>query len=406
MENKRGLYAVVGTVVLLFAGLVYAWSVIASPIAAFYPEWTKAQLSLTFTLCMSFFCFGCLFGGLLSKKVNVKMNMAISGVLFFIGFFIASRAESLSMLYIGYGVFAGFASGFVYNGVMSCITKWYADKPGFISGILLMGFGFGSFIIGKVYQAMTPAGPGVDQWRNTFFIFGIVLVVVLVIGSLIIKAPSEDYQAPAAAPKKEDPKAAPAEGKDFTPGEMLKRPSFWLYIIWTIALSAGGLALISQASGIVLEISPTTAAGTVATVVGLISILNGVGRVICGFLFDKIGRRKTMFIVDFVFFIAIGLVILALKSASFPMIIIAFIVSGLAYGGVTPMNSAFTREFYGAKNYPVNFSIINMNLLVASFGSTIAGMLYDATGSFMSAMMLMLAFVVVATISSVIIKRP
>ena len=407
MEKKRGLYAAVGTIVLLFAGLVYAWSVIASPIAAYYPEWSKAQLSLTFTICMSFFCFGGLFGGLLSKKVNVKLNMAISGVLFFIGFFLASRAESLSMLYIGYGVFAGFASGFVYNGVMSCVTKWYADKPGFISGVLLMGFGFGSFIIGKVYQAMTPAGPGIDQWRDTFFIFGIALVVILLIGSVIIKAPGEDYQAPTPAPKKVDKEAvSETQGKDFTPGQMLKRPSFWFYIIWTVTLSAAGLVLISQASGIVLEINPAAAAGTVATVVGLISILNGIGRVICGTLFDKIGRRKTMFIVDFVFFIAIGLVIFALKSASFPMIIIAFIVSGLAYGGVTPMNSAFTREFYGAKNYPVNYPIVNMNLLVASFGSTIAGMLYDATGSFMSAMMLMLAFVVVATVSSIVIKRP
>ena len=81
-------------------------------------------------------------------------------------------------------------------------------------------------------------------------------------------------------------------------------------------------------------------------------------------------------------------------------------VSGLAYGGVTPMNSAFIGAFFGMKNYPVNYPIINMNLLVASFGGTIAGALYDSSQSYLSTFMIMLAGVIVATISSVLIKRP
>lgn len=404
MEKKRWLYAGVGTIILLFAGLVYAWSVLASPIAAYFPQWTQAQLSLTFTICMSFFCFGGLAGGLTAKKISVKANIIISGILFFVGFFIASRAESLAMLYIGYGVLAGFASGFVYNGIMSCVTKWFSDKPGLISGILLMGFGIGSFIIGKVYQACTPAGPGVDAWRTTFFVFGIVLIVVLVVGALIIKAPGADFIPPAPPEKKTGVKKE--EGIEATPGKMLTRPSFWLYFVWAVCLSAAGLALISQASGIVLEINPAAAAGTVATVVGLISILNGIGRVITGLLFDKIGRRNTMFVVDIAFLVAVGLLIAALMTKSFALIIVAFMVSGLAYGGVTPMNSAFIGAFFGMKNYPVNYPIVNMNLLVASFGGTIAGALYDSSQSYLSTFMIMLAGVIVATISSVLIKRP
>lgn len=403
-NNKRWFYAGVGTIILLFAGLVYAWSVLASPLAAYFTEWNQAQLSLTFTICMSFFCFGGLAGGLTSKKISVKVNMFISGILFCLGFFIASRAESLAMLYIGYGVLAGFASGFVYNGVMSCVTKWFTDKPGLISGVLLMGFGIGSFIIGKVYQAFTPAGPGVDAWRNSFFVFGIVLVVVLVIGGLLVKAPGADFVPPAPAKKKESAKKE--EGIEATPGQMLKRPSFWLYFLWSVTLSAAGLALISQASGIVLEINPAAAAGTVATVVGLISILNGVGRVICGVLFDKIGRKATMFVVCFIFVAAVGLLIASLMAKSFILIIVAFMVSGLAYGGVTPMNSAFIGAFFGMKNYPVNYPIINMNLLVASFGGTIAGAMYDSSGSYLSTFMIMLGAVVVAIISTALIRRP
>ncbi len=405
MDKKRWLYAAVGTIILLFAGLVYAWSVIASPIAAYFPEWNKAQLSLTFTICMSFFCFGGLVGGLTAKKIKTRYILWASGILFFIGFFMASKTEELIMLYIGYGILAGFASGLAYNGIMSCVTRWFTDKPGLISGILLMGFGLGSFIIGKVYQAFTPAGAGVDAWRESFFIFGIVLVAVLFIGGLIVKAPGKDFIAPKPHEKKNSGKNLEV-GMDVGPKTMLKRPTFWLYFIWSVCLSAAGLALISQASGIVLEINPAAAAGTVATVVGLISILNGIGRVICGGLFDKIGRKATMLVVNCTFFVAVGLLILALTSTSFTLIIVAFIVSGLAYGGITPMNSAFIGSFYGAKHYPVNYPIVNMNLLLASFGGTIAGALYDSSGSYLSTFFIMLGAVAVATISSIMIKKP
>ena len=187
---------------------------------------------------------------------------------------------------------------------------------------------------------------------------------------------------------------------------MLRRPAFWLYFLWSICLSAAGLALISQASGIVVEIDNGVLPGSVATIVGLISIFNGVGRVICGFLFDRIGRRNTMFIVDFTFLIAVCMLIAALLAKSIVIVIIAFVIGGLAYGGITPMNSALIGAFYGSKNYPVNYPIINMNLLLASFGGTIAGALYDASGSYLSTFFIMIGVVAVATISSVFIKRP
>ena len=113
---------------------------------------------------------------------------------------------------------------------------------------------------------------------------------------------------------------------------MLRRPAFWLYFLWSICLSAAGLALILQASGIVVEIDNGVLPGSVATIIGLISIFNGVGRVICGFLFDRIGRRNTMFIVDFTFLIAVCMLIAALLAKSIVIVIIAFVIGGLAYG--------------------------------------------------------------------------
>ena len=84
---NRWVYAIVGTIALLFAGLIYAWSVLSSPIAEEFVNWSTAQLSLTFTIGMTMFCLGGLVGGLLSNKINVRINVWTSSILFFIGFY-------------------------------------------------------------------------------------------------------------------------------------------------------------------------------------------------------------------------------------------------------------------------------------------------------------------------------
>jgi OFA family oxalate/formate antiporter-like MFS transporter len=188
--------------------------------------------------------------------------------------------------------------------------------------------------------------------------------------------------------------------------QMIKRSSFWLYFIWAILLCAAGLAVISQAGAIAVSVKPEASAGTIATVVGLISIFNGIGRVIFGGMFDRFGRVKTMIMNEVLFCSAIIFLILSLSTGSFYILIIGFILTGLAYGGVPTTNSAFVGSFYGRKNYSINFSVLNMNLFFASFGSTIAGYLYDSSGSYFSTLFFLLGAIVVGIIIAALIKNP
>ena len=396
---NRWVYAIVGVIVLLFAGLVYAWSVLSTPIAAEFADWSKAQLSMTFTIVMIMFCIGSLLCGLLTGKLSAKMAVRIGAVLFLLGFFLASRTQSLAMLYIGFGVLCGLSSGLCYNAVMSTMVRWFPDRPGLISGVLLMGFGGGSFIIGKLYQAWTPVEIG--GWRASFLVMGIIIFVVLAICSFFFVAPGADFVAPAAKNSKAAVKIA---GKEYKPLEMVKKPSFWLYYVWAIALSAAGLALISQASGVVWEASASQTAGAVATIVGLISICNALGRVLFGGMYDKYGRSLSMQLVNILFIITSGVLILALAAKSVVVVIIGFILGGLAYSGITPTNSAFCRAYFGPVNYPLNFSLINSNLIFASFGSTVSGALFDASGSYNVTFFLIIGLAVVGILCSLAIS--
>lgn len=398
-QLNRRVYAIVGVIVLLFAGLVYAWSVLSTPIAAEFTGWTKAQLSLTFTLVMILFCIGSLLCGLLAGKLNAKNAVRLGAVLFLAGFYIASRCQTPLTLYLGFGVLCGLGSGLSYNAVMSTMVKWFPDKPGLISGVLLMGFGGGSFLIGKLYQAWTPAGIG--GWRTSFVVLGIVCFAVLAVCSFFFVAPGADFAAPAGKGGKAAVRPAAA---DIKPVEMLKKPTFWLYYVWAIAVSAAGLALISQASGVVWEASADQTAASVATIVGLISICNALGRVLFGGMYDKYGRSLSMQLVNGLFIVTSVVLLLAMSGRSVAVVIAGFVLGGLAYSGVTPTNSAFCRAYFGAAHYPVNFPLINSNLIFASFGSTISGALYDAAGSYSSTFFLIIGLAVVGVLCSLAIS--
>ena len=100
------------------------------------------------------------------------------------------------------------------------------------------------------------------------------------------------------------------------------------------------------------------------------------------------------------------ILILALTTGQFLFIILGFVVGGFAYGGVTPTNSAIISDFFGRTNYPMNFSLINTNLIIASFASTIAGKLYDASQSYMSTIFMIIGLTVVGFVVFLGIRRP
>lgn len=399
--SNRWMHVVVGIVILLLAGLVYAWSVLQAPIAKAYPDWTKAQLSLTFTITMFCFCIGGFVGGMLQKRLAPRTLVWVAAGLFVAGFALTSTASSLMGLYLGFGVLAGLASGLAYNATLGAVLPWFPDKQGLVSGVLLMGFGMSSFVVGKVYTAVTPSDGG-GAWRTSFMIMGIIILVVMAVAGFFVRKPDASWKAPASPGKK----PARASFEEIGAREMVRRPSFWLFILWATLLSAAGLAIVSQGSPIAQEACPGMDMSTVATLVGVLSIMNGLGRIIFGAMFDRLGRATTMLAVGIVNVAAMGLLVVALTGHNFFALVFGYVLTGLAYGGVPTSNSVFTSTFYGQRNYPVNLSIVNLNLLVASFGSTIAGMVYDTTRSYVALAAIVAVAVIAGSVASFLIRTP
>ena len=170
------------------------------------------------------------------------------------------------MLYVGFGVVCGLASGFSYNAVLGTVGAWFPDKQGLVSGILLMGFGLSSFLIGKLYQRFTPVTVG--SWRRSFVVLGIITAVLVAACGFLLRRPGTDFTPPPAAKKK---RYVNPVAEELGTAAMLRRPAFWLYHLWAVLLSAAGLALVSQSTSIAREIGRTVSPGGITTAVGMIS---------------------------------------------------------------------------------------------------------------------------------------
>ena len=383
MSSKRWLYLGMGTLTLLFLGLIYAWSIFRTPIGELFPDWSISQLSLTFTISMIFFCLGGFAGGLMSKKLSIRARMLISAVMLLIGFFMVSTVKtdspgaSLTMLYIFYGVFGGGGVGVAYNGVIGTLNKWFPDKVGLASGIMLMGFGLGGLVLGSVVNSMI----GSMGILPVFRILGIVICVVCVLAALIIKAPdAEDAEelaalAASASKGKDSGKKTAANVRNYSAGEMLKTPKFWFFTIWAILLNSAGLLVINSAANI------SVAFGGAAILGMIVSLFNGAGRIIAGNNFDRFGRFTSTLVNNAFMLVAGVLLTLGGMTGAYIFILCGLVFVGLAYGGCPTITSAYINKAFGPANFPTNFSIANFSLIpAATIGPMISSALLESAG--------------------------
>ena len=388
----RWFYMFVGIVSMLFAGVLYAWSILKHPLNAEF-GWKPSELAFNFTLAMTFFCVGGLLGAQLSKRTSHRIALVIAGVLTAAGFILTSILNNVSgvALYITYGVMAGLGIGIAYNVVIATISAWFPDKKGLCSGCLMMGFGASALIIGNVADAMFKSEIG---WRLTYSALGIAIFVVLILAAFLIKLPGADVVFPQSAVGK-NVKGNDAGQQDFTSVQMLCRASFWMAFICISFLAAVGSSVISFA--------PEALA---VTLVGVLSVCNGIGRILTGAVFDVIGRRKTMLCANILTICAASVTLLAVTVNSLPLCIAGLCLTGMSYGSCPTITAAFTSSFFGMKYFSNNMAIMTFTVMIGSFIATASTKVLEATGGYTATFIMLLSLTFVALVLNLFIRKP
>ena len=386
---------IIGVTAMLFAGVLYAWSILKSPLALEF-GWGKSELALCFTLAMTFFCIGGLVGARISKRLGRRIALVTAGVLACAGFTLTALLNNVpvGILYITYGVLAGLGIGIAYNVVIATVSAWFPDKKGLCSGCLMMGFGASALILGNLADAMFESSVG---WRKAYIILGVAILVVLALAGFMLKAAT-----PAA--KSDDKKSDTDEAKSYTSKEMLGRPSFWMAFICISFLAAVGSSVISFAKDLALSVeAPEKLA---VSLVGVLSVCNGIGRIITGAVFDVIGRRKTMLCANILTIVAAGVTLIAVYIGSLVLCIAGLCLTGISYGSCPTITAAFTSSFFGMKHFPNNMAIMTFTVMVGSLIATLSSKVLEMTGGYTATFGMLLGLTFVALVLNVFIKKP
>ena len=338
---NRWIIAVAAVLMQICLGAVYGWSVFVKPLIS-SEHWTLTQVSLTFTLAIAFLGVGTVIGGLWMDRRGPRMVASVGGILYGIGYFIASWAvahHSLAGLYVGYGVFSGLGMGMGYITPVATLAKWFPDLRGLMTGVAVCGYGGGALIMGPIAARLVQSH-GIPY---TFNCLGIVYLIVVVIAAQWYQNPPQGWHLAGWKPTSAVAKAATTS--EFTVREAMSTWQFYLLWLMLFLNVSAGIMIISQASPMAQQLvglTPVAAAG----IVGVISIFNALGRVFWAWVSDLIGRATVYFLL-FAIQVVVFFSLTHVHATGMFTTLVAII--GLCYGGGFGTMPSFTADFFGAR---------------------------------------------------------
>ena len=346
LEGKRWFLAIAGVIIMLILGTVYAWSVFVKPIVAAH-GWEMKVVSRVFMLIIGVIGVSAALGGTLVDKKGPKFVATLGTCFYGAGVLLGGLALYVGnfwFLLFGYGLIAGIGNGLAYVVPIATLIRWFPDKRGLITGLAVMGFGFGAFFIGLLAPGLVNK-VGV---ANAFIILGIVYLVLSVLASLTLKNPPAGW-----LPKGFTPAATAVSAEDSFSWAEAKKTRQW-YMLWVMLFLnvTAGMGLLSKLSPMAQEViklaqginDPAKLAVLGGSVLATASIFNGLGRLFWAAVSDKIGRKG----VYMVMFLTQALLYIFLPQISSVLIftIIACYLLACLGGGFAVM-PAFAADTFG-----------------------------------------------------------
>lgn len=363
--KNRWLIAASAVGIHLSIGSVYAWSVYTKPLIA-QLGWDLKETQFTFSLAVFILGISAAFLGHFLERKGPRRAGILAAVFFGIGIMgsgVAVLFKSIYLLYLFYGLFGGIGLGLGYIAPISTLIKWFPDKPGLATGLAVMGFGFAALLSSPliVYLISTL---GIAE---TFFIMGGLYFSIMLLSSLYLAPPPE---VPSKNEKKDEALVAPEIDLELTAKQAVKTKRFWyLWFMFFINISCG-IAIISVASPMAQEYTGLTVVAA-ATMVGIMGLFNGGGRIGWASLSDKIGRPAT-FTAFFLLQILAFVLLPNIGNAIAFQVLIFLILS--CYGGGFATMPAFVKDLFGTKALGVIFGY----MLTAWAAAGMAGPLFAA----------------------------
>ena len=376
-------------------GSVYAWSVLTRPIMADM-GFTLSQTTWTFSLAILMLGLSAGFLGSFAEKIGPKKS-GLLAMLFWVtgllGTAYALSIHNLTLLYLFYGIIGGIGLGIGYITPVSTLVKYFPNRPGFATGLAIMGFGFASLIAGPLMQFL------VAQFGlvNNFIILGVIYLVIMGASSLYLKAPQQKHSTRTT----KDKSTMYVHTHGMLANDAMKTWQFgalwWVFYI-NITCDIGLLSLASPMAQEAIGMTPTAA----ASLVGIIGIFNGGGRIAWSTISDYLGRAKTYILFFIIEIVAFYLLAQTNSALTFQILILLIIT---CYGGGFSCMPAYLADLYGIRQLStIHGRILTAWGLAGITGPMLVSYFHEAGYGYTTALACFAALFVLNTIIAIVLK--
>lgn len=395
-RKNRWLIVLAAIGIHISIGSVYAFSVLTKPIMAAL-GCTLKEATWAFSLAILFLGTSAGFLGTYVERFGPRRSGLVSMAFFVTGLLgtaYAVHAGSLALMYVFYGVIGGIGLGTGYITPVSTLVKWFPHNRGLATGLAIMGFGFASLVAGPLMQLLI-ASYGLEL---NFIIMGCIYAVVMTASALYLEPPLLPVLNAKGKFKVNLPENLP---KQYTAREAMKTWQF--YVLWwvfftNITCGIGLLAVASPMAQEVIGMSPLAA----ASMVGIIGLLNGGGRIVWSTISDYLGRANT-YILFFALEIA-AFYFLAGVTDSFLFQALIFLII-TCYGGGFACMPAYLSDLYGTKQLSaIHGRILTAWGLAGLAGPLLLSAIYERTHSYAITLYFFSACFVLSLLLAVLLK--
>ncbi|KJD47421.1 MULTISPECIES: OFA family MFS transporter [Paenibacillus] len=383
LTKKRWIILIASCFINLCIGSIYAWSVFSAPMAEYLSSvtglsLTPGNLAIAFTITNSVGPITMISGGWINDRFGPKKVIFVGGLLFGGGMILSGFATSVGYLVLAYGIVLGLGTGMVYGCTISNSIKFFPDKRGLVGGITTAAYGISSVIIPPIANSLISRS-GVT---SAFIIIGIAFLIIVCAASFFIEKCPSDFVPAGWTPKTVNVGRSIQNDKDWK--GMLSSPLFYIMILLLMCGAFAGLMCTSQASPIAQKMIGMSAAAA-TTVVSVLALFNTGGRIVAGYISDKIGRINTLAFSSV--FSVIGLTLLYFSGeGSVLTFYIGISVIGLCFGALMGVFPGFTADQFGVRNNSVNYGIMFIGFATAGyFGPSIMSHVYSTDSSYQRA---------------------
>ena len=369
----RSVIALFCTVLQVCLGTVYAWSFFQTMLVRDI-GWTFSQTAAAFSITIFTLGVSAALAGQALPRLGPRFLAVLGSVLFSVGYLLASLALSLDsiwLFYLGYGVIGGAGIGMGYVTPVATAAKWFPDRKGLVTGIVVMGFGVGAFLLSKGLAPFLVVRAAGDL-QLVFLWLGIFFACILIPCSLVLSDPPRTLTA---GPPRPGRPAAPPKTEPAAP--YMRTTQF--AIMWTVFFFniAAGISVISFQSELLQEVwgladptvGPTKLAEYGATLIAVSSLCNGVGRLFWGLLSDRLGRVAVFRILLASQMVVFG-ILMTENNPWFFSAAVCYVL--LCFGGGFATMPSFIVDVFGSRN----MSKIYGTILTAWSAAGIFGPMY------------------------------